>query len=227
MPLDRRITLTITDAQDDVLELYLWAEEQSAGSSDIESGGVVRTSAVQNFLVRHDERIARAAVSQLAIRDRFGHAWQVDSVSLSNARDRFISIQAIREVTDIVDVDPGDQAPPALTFTQGAALFDSGSREWRWFVSQEVAPDAYQGELYDVESTPDIEGGIFASWNPDADIDLQIFINRADVQDYSFGEQVIRLPATELTTGHLFVFFYDDNLRSNPDAATFAPRGDA
>lgn len=239
MPLDRRATIRIEDAEGDVLEIPVWCDEQSGGSSDVQVSGGVQTTAVRNFIIRHDPRIARAAVSQIEVVDRFGDTWNADTVSLSDARDRFISIQAIREV-GASDV-PDTPAPAgALTFTAGADRFTRGVRSFRWYVSDLASdPSAHVGDEYNVDTPlnqningPNSNRGIFASWKADATMDEDV-INTGDPPDspvdrYEFvGRAVITIPTTSLTSGYLFVFWYDDSFLNNPDTADITFRAEA
>ena len=71
---------------------------RGAGSVDTETQGGIVITAARTYTVRWFEELITATIPNVSIIDELGHAWNADSVSESNARRRFISISAVREV---------------------------------------------------------------------------------------------------------------------------------
>lgn len=109
MPLDRRITIERNygdvnmagEFVDDWRELAgVWAQQAGAGAVDADTDSGVVTTAVRNYTVRWRSDLQSLSPSVLRIRDNSGAIWEVDVVSESDARRRFLTIQCIREVAD-------------------------------------------------------------------------------------------------------------------------------
>ena len=74
----------------------VWCDESGAGSIDTPSvGGLVLTSG-RTFLVRWFRELALAPESFVSITDNLGQNWYSDGISVSDARQRFIVINAGR-----------------------------------------------------------------------------------------------------------------------------------
>lgn len=108
MALDRRITVKISGEgfRDEhgeyqpgpVTDYPLWADQAGAGSVDTETSAGIVITAARTYTVRWFEELISATIPNVAIVDDLGHTWNADSVSESNARRRYISISAVREV---------------------------------------------------------------------------------------------------------------------------------
>ena len=110
MPLDRVITLE-RDEGGFVLGEYvpdwqpidggpMWAQQNSAGSSDVETSGGVLVQAARNYTIRWRADLFDVSPALLRIIDDLGHTWNVDSIAESDHRRRVIGIQCLREVTE-------------------------------------------------------------------------------------------------------------------------------
>ena len=107
MPLDRRITVIITaDGEYDQygefqpgvpVEYPMWAEQRGAGSVDTNTPGGIYVSAVRSYTVRYSAALVDASIATVTIRDADGNIWNADSISESDARKRYIGIDALRE----------------------------------------------------------------------------------------------------------------------------------
>ena len=106
MPFDTRITIQIQaegyrnefgEYQEGAVTDYsVWADESGAGSIDSPTeGGLIVTSG-RTFLVRWFRELAVAPESFVKITDNLGQSWYSDGISLSDARRRFIVINAAR-----------------------------------------------------------------------------------------------------------------------------------
>lgn len=78
----------------------VWAQQNSAGSSDVETGAGVLVQAARNYTIRWRADLFDISPAKLRIVDDLGHIWNVDGVSESDNRRRVIGIQCIREVTE-------------------------------------------------------------------------------------------------------------------------------
>ena len=110
MPLDRRITIKVQseggyneygEYQEGTISEYpVWAQRSSAGAADSETeGGIVVVEAV-NWTVRWFRELEVAPPSRIHVVDEYGSRWNVDTVSESNQRRRFMYIQSLREAVD-------------------------------------------------------------------------------------------------------------------------------
>ena len=108
MPLDRRITVIITPEgeysefgefeEGTPVPYPMWAEQRGAGSVDTNTPGGIFVSGVRSFTVRYFAALANASIATVSIRDADGNIWNADSLSESDARKRYIGIDAVREV---------------------------------------------------------------------------------------------------------------------------------
>ena len=76
----------------------IWAQQNAAGSSDVETEAGIIVTAVRNYTIRWREDLLNVSPAVLRIVDEFGHRWNVDSVAESDARRRALGIQCVREV---------------------------------------------------------------------------------------------------------------------------------
>ena len=81
-----------------ITEYPVWADQAGAGSVDTETSAGIVITAARTYTVRWFEELITATIPNVAIVDDLGHTWNADSVSESNARRRYISISAVREV---------------------------------------------------------------------------------------------------------------------------------
>lgn len=105
MPLDRIITVNLQSEGRRVEGKYVdgpvtpyrvWAERiSSGGSTDEASEGGTIIQAIVTWRVRFREVIAQHRVDLMSI-EAEGHSWNVEAVSQSDERRRFIELQAIR-----------------------------------------------------------------------------------------------------------------------------------
>ena len=105
MPLDRRITVTLTAPGDrdstgryvpgDPTDYNLWATRESAGSDDAEDGGLLVSQVVARWTVRYFAALAEADSRDVTV--TAGNAiWNCDSIEESDARRRFITLECGR-----------------------------------------------------------------------------------------------------------------------------------
>lgn len=233
MPLDRRITINILDFEGDTLALPVWAEETGAGSSDSADGGSFITQAVQNFLVRHDDRLAQVAVHQVSVTDRFGHVWDADSISLSDARDRFISIQAIRRVETTDIVDPSDPVTTPATFALEATE-QTGIYRWARTTNQLAVSDYYNQDGFGTrmiatfvndELVLSNQDGPFSTWSADEILDTaELNARGGPLSGNAYDGRTFDMPRSPSLLGSmafLIVFWIDRGTpgeRDNPDS---------
>ena len=106
MPLDRRITVHIEALGEYVDGVYqpgevtdygVWAQRTSAGAADVATEGGIFVSEAATFLVRWFRELALTPPNRVSITDELGLEWNVDVISESNQRRRFLGIQALRE----------------------------------------------------------------------------------------------------------------------------------
>ena len=105
MPLDRLITVNLQLEGERVLGKYVeglvtpyrvWAERiSSGGSTDEASEGGTLIQALVTWRIRFLEAIAQHRVDRMSVRAE-GHDWNVEAVTQSDERRRFIELQAIR-----------------------------------------------------------------------------------------------------------------------------------
>ena len=103
--LDRRITIERNHAgwneygeySDDWQPVAtVWAQQNAAGLSDVETEAGVVVSAVRNYSIRWRSDLHAVSPAVLRVRDAAGTLWMVDSLQESDARRRFLSIQCVR-----------------------------------------------------------------------------------------------------------------------------------
>ena len=107
MALDRRITIQqkgeMRDGLGELVETItdiasVWAERRSAGSVDIESqGGIVEVESV-TWTVRFTIQISALTPNAVQILDSDGRTWNVEGISESDARRRFLTFRAVRSI---------------------------------------------------------------------------------------------------------------------------------
>ena len=74
----------------------VWADESGAGSIDTPTeGGLIITSG-RTFLVRWFQELAVALDTFVTVTDNLGQTWYSDGIGVSDARQRFIVINAGR-----------------------------------------------------------------------------------------------------------------------------------
>ena len=78
----------------------MWAQQNGAGSSDVETSAGVLVQAARNFTIRWRADLFDVSPALLRIIDDLGHTWNVDSIAESDQRRRVIGIQCLREVTE-------------------------------------------------------------------------------------------------------------------------------
>ena len=109
MPFDTIITISIaSDGTFDGHGVYtpgpatpyeVWADQSGAGSSDaLATGGTVVVSG-RTFLVRWFVELAVAPESFVTVTDDLQQEWYSDGISVSDARQRYIVINALRVAT--------------------------------------------------------------------------------------------------------------------------------
>ena len=106
MALDRRVTVNIRapDTRNEfgehvpgeVTAYPLWAEQRGAGSVDVEEVGGVELRHSRSYTVRYFVEAARAGIDGVSIVDADGDTWNAESIIESDARRRFLVIQAVR-----------------------------------------------------------------------------------------------------------------------------------
>ena len=112
MPFDRIITILIQAAgtRDEHGEYTpgpetpyeVWADETGAGSSDtLTIGGAIITSG-RTFLVRWFRELAVAPESFVFVMDSLGQRWYTDGINESDARQRYIVISSLRQVSALL-----------------------------------------------------------------------------------------------------------------------------
>ena len=78
----------------------VWAQQNSAGASDVETSGGILVQAARNYTIRWRSDLFDISPAKLRIIDALGHVWNVDSVAESDHRRRIIGIQCLREVVE-------------------------------------------------------------------------------------------------------------------------------
>ena len=106
MPFDTRITILIQAeghrnefgeyVEGVTTEYPRWADESGAGSADLAASGGLFLTSVRTFLVRWFRELAVAPETFVDVRDNLDQQWHSESISLSDARKRFIVISAAR-----------------------------------------------------------------------------------------------------------------------------------
>ena len=106
MPFDTIITINIGSLGDydehgeyqpgPVTSYEVWADESGAGSIDTPSVGGAVITAGRTFLVRWFQELAVTLDTFITITDNLGQTWYSDGISVSDARQRFIVINAGR-----------------------------------------------------------------------------------------------------------------------------------
>ena len=108
MPMDRLISVQITGEGHYESGTYVpgttvphrvWAERQDSGSTDTQTArGLVVTSVV-SWTIRYRADWAATPISRMAVVDENGRSYNVEEMTESDARRRFLTIQAIGLVT--------------------------------------------------------------------------------------------------------------------------------
>ena len=79
-----------------VTDYEVWADETGAGSIDTPTVGGLIVTAGRTFLVRWFRELAVTFDPFVTITDNLGQTWYSDGISVSDARQRFIIINAGR-----------------------------------------------------------------------------------------------------------------------------------
>ena len=74
----------------------VWADQTGAGSSDALTTGGTTIVSGRTFLVRWFRELAVAPESLVTITDDLAQSWYSDGISVSDARQRYIVINALR-----------------------------------------------------------------------------------------------------------------------------------
>ena len=112
MALDRRVTVRIAVAGSgrnvfgeavettEYTDYPLWAERAGAGSIDQNTAGGVIVLAARRYTVRYFKELALANITDVGVIDEFGHNWNAENITESDARRRLIYIETVREVAE-------------------------------------------------------------------------------------------------------------------------------
>ena len=128
----------------------VWADEMKSSDDDHPETSGARTISVRHFRVRHFQVLATANIALVSLTDSRGLIWNVDSVDLSDARRRFITIRGVREITAADSGGGGggdtngDGMTPSNTYAL-AATEQSGIRRFARTQNMVNVADFYEG----------------------------------------------------------------------------------
>ena len=108
-PLDRRIALHVyakgtrhpltgDPVRGAVVDYEVWASRETVETTDDRSDGTVRTERIARFILRWNAELATTPADRLEITDDLGRAYNVQSVTDSDQRRRFVEVEAINAV---------------------------------------------------------------------------------------------------------------------------------
>ena len=109
MPLDRRITLHVyaegtrdkltgESVSGAVVDYEVWASRETIETTEDRADGTVRPERIARFILRWNAELATTPPTRLEITDDLGRAYNVQGVTDTDERRRFVEIEAINVI---------------------------------------------------------------------------------------------------------------------------------